>query len=331
MNFLIVGLGSIGQRHLRNLKKIYPSCKIYVYRRLYRKINLNNFNKLLKKDIHKKYKLLTINNLNNLKKLKLDGAFICTPSSFHVDEIIKILKQKINIFVEKPLDSNLKKIKTLESLLRKTNQIHMIGFQMRFSPILIKLQKIIHSNKYGNLNFVSIYHGEHIKNFHKYENYKKLYAARKVLGGGVALTQIHEIDYFLLLFNSYKIKKRHILRGKFSNLSIDVEDTYSSILQLEKKNKKILCNVNLNYYENPGKRVIDLVFDKCKISADLNKQLITYFIKKKKFVQKFYFKRNDLFIRELKYFIKHIKIKKQINNNLNLYNGIKTLKFALDN
>ena len=142
MNFLIVGLGSIGQRHLRNIKKAYPNSKIYVYRRLSRKINLNNFNKLVKKNIYKEYKLIKVNDLNNLKKYKLDGAFICSPSSFHINEAIKILKQKINVFVEKPLDSSLTKIKKLEVLLKKTKQIHMIGFQMRFSPIIIKLKKI---------------------------------------------------------------------------------------------------------------------------------------------------------------------------------------------
>ena len=77
MNFLIVGLGSIGQRHLRNLKKIDPNCNVYVYRRLKRKINLNNFNRLLKTDINKKYNLKPINNLNNLKRYNLKAAFIC--------------------------------------------------------------------------------------------------------------------------------------------------------------------------------------------------------------------------------------------------------------
>ena len=331
MKFLIVGLGSIGQRHLRNLKTIYPKSQIYVYRRLKRKINLNNFNKLIKTDINKKFNLKTINTLNNLKRYNLNAAFICSPSSFHIDETIKILEQKINIFVEKPLDSNLKKIDKLKSILKKTKQIHMIGYQMKFSPIIKKLQKIIKNKKYGNLNFVSIYHSEHIKNFHKYEDYKKLYAAKKNLGGGVALTQIHEIDYFLHLFKSYKILKKYVLRGKISNLSINVEDTYSLIMLLKNKNKKLICNLNLNYYEVPGKRIIELIFDNCKIIADLNRLTISYFFKNKNFKEKFNYKRNQLFIDELKFFIDHIKKNKKIGPELNLYNGINTLKFAKEN
>ena len=202
---------------------------------------------------------------------------------------------------------------------------------MKFSPIIKKLEKIIENKKYGDLNYVSIYHSEHIKNLHKYEDYKKIYAAKKNLGGGVSLTQIHEIDYFLHLFKSYKIKKKYVVRGKISNLSINVEDTYSSVMLLEKKRKKLICNLNLNYYENPGKRIIDLVFDDCKIVADLNKLTINYFFKNKKYKEKFNYKRNQLFIDELKFFINHVKKNKQIGSELNLYNGIKTLKFAKEN
>ena len=72
----------------------------------------------------------------------MNAAFICSPSSFHIDETIKILEQKINIFVEKPLDSNLKKIDKLKSILKKTKQIHMIGYQMKFSPIIKSFKKL---------------------------------------------------------------------------------------------------------------------------------------------------------------------------------------------
>ena len=100
---------------------------------------------------------------------------------------------------------------------------------------------------------------------------------------------------------------------------------------LKNKNKKLICNLNLNYYEVPGKRIIELIFDNCKIIADLNKLTINYFFKSKNFKEKFDYKRNQLFIDELKFFIDHIKKNKKIGPELNLYNGISTLKFAKEN
>ena len=52
MNILIVGLGSIGQRHLRNLKEIDSKIKIYAYRRTFNTPTLDNQNNVIKKNFH---------------------------------------------------------------------------------------------------------------------------------------------------------------------------------------------------------------------------------------------------------------------------------------
>ena len=68
MNILILGLGSIGQRHLRNLKKISPKTNIFALRKKYLTPMLNNNNRIVKGDLKKKYSLKYINNLNEIKK-----------------------------------------------------------------------------------------------------------------------------------------------------------------------------------------------------------------------------------------------------------------------
>ena len=55
MNFLFFGLGSIGQRHLRNLIKIEKKSKIYAYRKKYSTPLLDHRNKVLKGNLEKKY------------------------------------------------------------------------------------------------------------------------------------------------------------------------------------------------------------------------------------------------------------------------------------
>ena len=82
MNILILGLGSIGQRHLRNLHSINKNFNFFVLRKKFITPSLNNKNLVVKQDIKKKYKLKYLKNLGQIKSLSLriDAAFICTPS-----------------------------------------------------------------------------------------------------------------------------------------------------------------------------------------------------------------------------------------------------------
>jgi len=333
MNILIIGLGSIGQRHLRNLIKIQPKAQFFVMRRKYITPLLNNANKVVKGDIKKKYSLKYINNLEdiNKNKIKLDCAFVCTPSAHHVSQIIWLLKNDINCFVEKPLGSSLKRLKELEFLLRKKNKlITMMGFQLRFNPIIQYLENILKKKSpIGKVFTVHIHHGENLRDFHPYEDYRISYAGKKNLGGGVILSQIHEIDYLLHLFKDYDFKNISFVSSKVSNLDINVEDAFSANFLLKKNNTKILCSMNLNFFERPKKRKIYLIGEKGSINICLNSQKVLIFKNSKKIDKKFKFKKNDIFIKEIKFFLKKIKSKNNISKSLNLFNGIKTLRFAI--
>jgi predicted dehydrogenase len=333
MNILIIGLGSIGQRHLRNLKKIQPKAQFYALRKKYTTPLLSSTNKVIRGEIKKKYSLQYINNLEeiNINKIKLDCAFVCTPTSHHVSQIIWLLKNDINCFVEKPLGSSLKQLKELEFILKKKNKlITMMGFQLRFNPIIQYLENIFKKKSpIGRVFAAHIHHGEHIKDFHPYEDYRISYAAIKRLGGGVILSQIHEIDYLLHLFKDYDFKNISFISSKVSNLDLDVEDVFSANFLLKKNNNKILCSMNLNFLERPKKRKIYLIGEKGSINVCLNSQKVLILKNNKTTVKKFIFKKNDIFIKEIKFFLSKIKSKNSISKSLNLFNGIKTLRFAI--
>lgn len=328
-NILIIGLGSIGQRHLRNLSKIEKNFNFFAYRRIFKTPTLNFNNLVIKQEIKKKYKIKYLSSLKNLKKNNIDTAFICSPSSFHIKESINLLKQNVNIFVEKPIGSSLKDIGILKKILKKTKSISMMGYQMKFCPIINKLKYFVKNKTYGEPKYISIHHGEHIKNFHKYEDYKKLYAAKKNLGGGVVLTQIHEIDYLLYIFDNYKINKTKSFSKKISNLKINVEDTLAASILLKNKKNFLLCNISLNYYEISRKREINIIFDYASIKADLISQKITIDTGNKKKIISLPYERNTLFKNEILFFRKHIRENKKIPKQFSLENGIKSLELAL--
>jgi len=332
MNILIIGLGSIGQRHLRNLKLIKPKSHFYAIRKKRNVPLLSNSNKALKGDIKKKYSLEYFNSLSEIykKKIKIHCAFVCTPSSKHIPQVIDLLNYNIPCFIEKPLGSSSKRLNELERLFKKKNVITMMGYQLRFNPLIKYLENIIKKKSpIGKLIAAHIHHGENIKDFHPYENYKNSYAANKKLGGGVILTQIHEIDYFLHLFDEYKIKYSSFTSSKISDLDLDVEDIFSSNFILKKNRNKMLCSMNLNFFERPKKRKFYLIGKEGSLVACFNSQKIYIYKKENRIIKKFKFNKNDIFIKELKFFISKVKSKTKISNDLNLLNGIKTLRFAL--
>lgn len=329
---LIIGFGSIGQRHYRNIKKLFKNkVEFVILRKNFKTPILTKYNK------PKKIQKIKNKNLKIIKKLdkevlennKIYSAFICNPSSLHIDFAIKLIKNNINTFVEKPLSNNLKKVQQLEALIKKSKSVNMVGYQMRFNPIInyLKKQKNF-ENKIGHINFVQIDHGESVKEFHSWEKYENSYTSKKKLGGGVTLSQIHELEYFKFLFNGYNITKAKSIIDKTSNFKLDVDDSSSHLFLLKRKNKKIICNLNLNFYETPKNRVIKFIGNKGKLIADLNKNIIKIYSNKKVYKKKFLFKRNDIFISELKYFFYCIKNKIK-NHNLNIEYGIENLKFAM--
>jgi len=333
MNALFLGLGSIGQRHLRNLSKIDGKIKFFAVRKKFFTPNLNKRNQVIKTDIKKKYRITYFKSLEELykSKIKIHLAFVCTPSVHHVNEAISLIKKNINVFIEKPLGSSFKNISKLTNLIKsKKNLKHMMGFQLKFNPLILKLKTILNKKIIGKIWHINIHHGENINDFHPYEDYKHSYAARKDLGGGVILCQIHEIDYLLFLFEKYKIIIINSYSKKLTDLNINVEDTSVSSLQISKGKQKALCNIHLNFYERPKKRTIEILGERGKILCNLNSGEISIFKDKKVKKIQYKFDRNEIFKKQIKYFLEAIKKNKKIDKRYDVLNGIKSLSLALN-
>ena len=109
MKALFLGLGSIGQRHLRNLKKIAPDTEIIAYRSKKIVPFLNESNEPEKNlDIVKHYKIQEYTSLREALKENPKMVFVTNPSNLHAISAIKALKANSFVFIEKPLSFDLK-------------------------------------------------------------------------------------------------------------------------------------------------------------------------------------------------------------------------------
>jgi len=250
-----------------------------------------------------------------------------------IDVALKLAKEGINLFIEKPLSNNLKNIQKLSKIVKRKKLTTMIGCNLRFHPCLKKIKQLIDSNIVGKILSVQVESGSYLPNWHPYENYAKSYAARNDLGGGVILTCIHEIDYLYWFFGMPEslLSKS----GKYSDLKVDSEDLSSSIIQFP---KNFLAELHLDYFQQPDIRRCKVIGKKGTIMWDSTSNLVKLFIPKKNRwnvkLKVNNYVRNDMYVDEIKHFLNCAKQRKQTINPLKqtinpLFDGIQTLRIAL--
>ena len=307
MKALFIGLGSIGQRHLRNLVEIDPKIELYAYRHSRSSPVLSNTNEVLsKQDVSEYYGIKDFISLEEALANDPDLIFITNPSNLHADLALSCLKNSnAFIFIEKPLSSDIKSATALYDLEKSLNKKRVcIGYQFRFHPVINLAKTILSSGKLGNLVSANLENGEYMPGWHPYEDYRESYASKKNLGGGALLTQIHDFDYAICLFG--RPKSIYAVGGKLSDLEIDVEDSVKVLMTFYADKKLFPVNVSLDYLQWPAKKKFSVVGDKGKIECDLIDMKLTLYTLDNHETEVFdfpAFDRNEMFKKEMENFL----------------------------
>ena len=313
---LVVGYGSIGKRHVENLLSISNLEIIVCTKR-------NDVKKLKK---HAK----VYRTLKQCLKEKPDMGIIANETSLHVTTAIKLANEGLDLFLEKPLSNSLKDVEKLRAIVKKKKLITQMGCNLRFHPCIKKIKSMIEQQKIGKIISVQVHNSSYLPDSHLWEDYRKSYAARKDLGGGVILTNaIHEIDYMYWFFK--EVENVISISGKFSDLEVTAEDYVSSLLKFK---NKIIGELHLDYFQRPNFRSCKIRGTKGEIYWNSDNNCVNiYNVKKKKWETKFDtgFSHNldtySSYVEELRHFLKCVKHRKETVNDLE--QGIVTLKIAL--
>jgi len=333
MKILFAGLGSIGQRHLQNIKKLQKQGKVDKNIQFFALIKDIDIHRLIKegkclkvKNIGEYYNIKTTKFLEKAKKIKPDIVFITNPSALHIKTALEFARGGSDIFIEKPLGDNLDRLNELERVIKKKKLISMVGYQTRFNPLIKEVKQIIENNL-KKIITASFEWNTFLPVHHRYEDYSRGYAARKDLGGGVVLGLIHEIDliYYLLGLP----KEILAIGGKLSDLKMNVEDTIMAFLGYRINQKFIPIYLNLSYVQTKEVRKFKFQFTDSTLFVDLMANKYEFYDKEGILIKskKDETKRNDLFIKEASYFLDCVKRRK--NTFINVFEASKSLKVAL--
>jgi len=247
---LFISYGSIAKKHLTNVRLISKTIEIAILRS--------------KNKTSNKSKYLIFNKVSEAIEFKPDAIFICSPANTHIYYLKKFRGVCRNIFIEKPLCSNITQISALD-IKKKINL--QLGYFLRYHPHLHKIKRIIKSKIYGKIQLAQIEAGQYLPDWRENIAYEKTVSSQKKLGGGVMQELSHEIDYVVWLFGipKYLFCKNE----KLSNLKIDVED-FSSIY-FDYPNKKKVVQINLNMFQRNSSRSCTIYFEKKTIKIDFIK------------------------------------------------------------
>jgi predicted dehydrogenase len=207
------------------------------------------------------------------------------------------------VLVEKPLSDEINSLHDLENVLNAKNIFVYVGYMNRFHPHISRIQSIIESKEFGNLLSIHSKWAEYLPDWHPWEDYRESYAARKELGGGVALTLSHDIDMASYLAND-EVEKFFSQKNYKSNLEINVEAGADFLIKYQ---NGVTANIHLNFYEKVKERFLKLVFDDASIQFDFYTSTLTIKTPSGKVEEVLEnFDRNDLFIEQTKYFFNKI-------------------------
>lgn len=316
MKFLVCGTGSIGLRHLKNLKYLGQN-DIIVYST--GKSSMVGLKEELKD-------LRVYDCLEKALEEKPDVCMVTNPTSMHIDVALKAAKAGCHLYIEKPLSHSLKDLDLLQRIVEQKNLITFITYQFRYNPHIIKLKEIFKNleNIYGKALYVTTEWSEYLPDWHPWEDYKQGYSARKDLGGGVLLTQIHPLNYLNYIFGEIKDVKINKIATKI--LNIEVDDIADLLLLFE---NGMSGHIHIDFLQKPRVHTMKIITSEGRFEWDYHQNSLVFIDMEgnKEDFQNDMFERNDMFIDMLDSFISTID--KKDNTKFNLNEAIKELKFLI--
>jgi len=220
MKFLVIGLGSMGKRRIRNLQYLG-----------YTEIFGFDFREDRRQEAEKKYGVATISDLENFENLNIDALIISVPPDKHHIYMQKAIEINKPCFVEASVVDY--SFNELIDLSQKNKVFIAPSSTMYFHPAIKKIKSIIEEKSIGYPTTISYHSGQYLPDWHTYEKVKDFYVSQKETGGAREIVPF-ELSWLTKIFGFPTsvfgcVKKTIEIEG--AEL---IDDTYVGILDYER-------------------------------------------------------------------------------------------------
>ena len=260
MKALVVGGGSIGKRHLRNLNALGSIELGLVETDSERRDTIRELGAIEFKD------------LSDGLNWSPDFVVVSTPPHLHVQQAIQIARYGCDVFVEKPLSHTPDGLAELAELVERKKLVSLVGCNMRFHPGPLKVKEMLQEGLPGKVLFARIHAGSYLPSWRPGIDYRDNYAAREETGGGCILDGVHEID--LARWYLGQVREVFCVADHLSSLEISTEDV--AVLLCRHSNSAI-SEIHLDYVQRTYERGCQIVGQKGSIFWDFNISQVRFY------------------------------------------------------
>jgi len=310
MNFLIIGLGSMGKRRIRCLQALgYKNDEISGW----------DVRKDRRDEIKALHGIKIENDFSKVSPKEFDCIIISVPPDHHNQYIKYAIDHKIPAFVEASVI--LEGLQDLDNFAKQSGVLVAPSCTLLFHSAIQDIRKLVQNGEYGKVTNFSYHCGQYLPDWHPWEKIQDYYVSQKSTGGAREIVPF-ELTWIVDLFG---IPRRIVgLYGKTLEMGVDIDDTYVFSMEFDNFFGNMAIDVVARYATrslilNLEKAQITWNWDEKRIRLyDAEKQRWIIFDEPQSQAVEGYNKNisDDMYIRELKAFIDTVKHNREFPNTL---------------
>jgi predicted dehydrogenase len=322
LKILIVGLGSVGQRHAANLRTVCGNdLELTAYRVRGQQLVIGTDGSARPGDPLKEYRIAAFDDLEHALADGPDAVVVANPPAQHVPVALAAAEAGCHLLLEKPLGDSEEGVAELIEAVDRAGLACLVGYQLRFHPGFQRLVELLEQGAIGTVFAAHFEFGEHVADWHPWEDFRQGVAVGP--GGGALLSQIHDLDLAYALFGLPE--RVSAAGGARSSLALDVEDTVDTLLQCG----PVAVHVHQDILQRPPVRRYEVTGEGGKLAWDYLGGTLSHTrpdgsVESASYVEH---ERNRLFLDEVRHFLACVEGRER--PLIDARDGVASLRIAL--
>lgn len=256
----VIGLGNIATRHRRNLKLLFPQCRL---------LAMSASGRVPADPVSDCDQV--VSDIDEIIRSGAELAVVASPAPFHAEHTIPLLQAGIPTLIEKPVTTCVEDVQRLQAVADKTKTPVAVGYCLRYLPSSLEVKALLDKGSIGELYNAYIEIGQYLPDWRPSKDYRSSVSANAELGGGALLELSHELDYAQWLLGDLTLQ--HAYLRSSDELGLEVEDL-ADIVTTTKSGA--LVNIHLDFLQRQAYRRCRFVGSEGTIEWDLIKNEVTH-------------------------------------------------------